>query len=115
MSYSSSLSSIYTSSTESRTFTFDKEYEESHDDDTLSTQDSSYTIWDEEEKDEICESHLDNNTKEAETPLNNIMDVLNIFIRPNEISKKNKPKNTSFKKKHFNNSNKRFTVKNYQH
>ena len=61
---------------------------------------------------------LDNNkgsqtqrTKEDE--INNLMDIFNLFIQPDEISKKNKPKNTSFKKKRRNKSNKRFTARTY--
>jgi TATA-binding protein-associated factor Taf7 len=49
---------------------------------------------------------------EKENEINNLMDIFNLFIQPNEIIQKKKPKNSTFKRR-SNMSNRRFTSKNY--
>jgi hypothetical protein len=79
----------------------------------------------EEEENDSSEDHeecilYDNTTKKEGEPskkeenINDIMDIFSIFIQPEELNKKKKPKNTSFKKKRRNKSNKRYTAKQYE-
>jgi len=103
----------------------EKEEEENDSSSSDEEEENDSSSIEEEEENDSSEDHeecilYDNTTKKEGEPskkeenINDIMDIFSIFIQPEELNKKKKPKNTSFKKKRRNKSNKRYTAKQYE-
>jgi len=93
----------------------------SDEDSSLELDSRTSTIDSESEEIEIEEEDEDSSIEEDRKPIlikenkeneiNNLIDIFNLFIQPDEMTKKKKPKNITFKKKRHN--NKRFTARVY--